>query len=321
MSAADEIPPEEHELEQLLRRLPAEPVDPAARARARAAFLAGAATEGASRAGAPERTGRTMDATSEQAFERWLARALAPEPARAEARARARAVFLSSLSGLPGVGGPRPVASRRRRVLALALAAAGVLAVTFLMPETPRWRVQLFSPVAFDDEEFRLVDEDRLATTLERSGRLVSREAPVRLALSDALELELRPGTTLLVPALPELDGGTPILFELEAGECLLRTRPGWRGNPLLVRTAFGDVRATGTAFGVLALPECVCVCVVEGAVEVDSGAAVERVEANSSLQLFRRGDPAPQRAPFSTDPASPESAHQAPLQAFGSED
>lgn len=317
MNGGDELPPEEREVEELLRRLPGEPVDPAARARAREAFLAAGAAADASRAEGAARTPPAMDEASEQVFERWLARVLVPEGVPPEARSRARAAFLS---GLATQGHPRPVAPRRLRLLALTLAAAGVLAVTFLLPETPRWRVQLFAPVAFDDAEFRLADEGRLATLLEGSGRLATGEAPTRLALSNALELELRPSTSLRVPVLPELDGGTPIVFELESGECLLRTRPGWRGNPLIVRTAFGDVRATGTVFGVLVQPECMCVCVAEGAVEVDTGGALERVGARSSLQVQRRADPAPLRAPFSEDPASPEGAHQAPLRAFESE-
>lgn len=317
MSGAPEPADEERELEELLRRLPPEPVDPAARARARAAFLAAGNPVEPSQAAGPARSGMVMDATSEQAFERWLSRVLVPEAAPPEARARARAAFLS---GLAGRGGPRPVATRRLRVLALALAAAGVLAVTFLMPETPRWRVQLFAPVAFEAQDFRLEDEARLASELEASGRLVTGEAPTRLLLSDALELELRPATTLRVPALPELDGGTPVVFELEAGECLLRTRPGWRGNPLVVRTTFGDVRASGTTFGVLVTPECMCVCVAEGAVEVDGGASSERVQAGTSLLLARRGDPAPVRTPFSDDPTSPERVHLDPLRAFHDE-
>jgi len=312
MSAGREDSPEQRELEELLRRVPREAVDPEARARARALFLAAGRAAEASQGEGPVRSGTVMDGASEQAFELWLARVLVPEGVQPEVRARARAAFLS---GLAERGGARPPAPRRLRFFALALAAAGVLAVTFLLPEAPRWRVELLTPVAFEEEEFGLQDEGRLASSLERSGRIVTREAPTRLALSDALELELRAGTTVFVPVLPELDGGTPIVFELEAGECLLRTRAGWRGNPLFVRTPFGDVRATGTTFGVLVTPECMCVCVAEGTVEVDGGGRIERVEARTSLLVSRQGDPA--RTPFSSDPTSPERDHLEPLQAF----
>jgi len=310
--------PDERELEELLRRLPVEPADPAARARARAAFLA-AAEEGRSRSEGLERTGRAMDVRSEQAFESWLKGLLEaePEPVRPEARARARTAFFS---GLAQQVGPRPEFPRRLRLLALTLAAAGVLAVTFLLPEAPRWRVELLETVAFDEEEYGMQDEERLASELEASGWLVTRDVPTRLRLTDALEVELRPGTTLFVPPLPELDGGTPIVFELKSGECLLRTRAGWRGNPLLVHTDFGDVRATGTTFGVLVMPECMCVCVAEGSVEVHGGSSVERVEARTSLLFTRLADPAPVRMAFTDDPTSPDWDHQAPLLALAQE-
>jgi len=86
------------------------------------------------------------------------------------------------------------------------------------------------------------------------------------------------------------------------------------------VRTPYGDVRATGTVFGVLVEEGCMCVCVAEGAVQVEGSERSERVEARQLLQLTRRDDPAPLRMAFTTDPASPERAHLAPLEAFESE-
>jgi hypothetical protein len=313
MSAAREPgPPDERELEELLARLAAEPVDPARREQARAAFLE-AAGVARSRVRDPLRSPEIMDASSEQAFAAWLAHVAPAEPARAERRARARAAFFSGLAVLAPA--PRPV-PRRLRVVALLLAAAGILLVTFILPETPRWRVELFGPVAFEDEEFRLLDEGRLGSEIERPGRLVTRGTPARFLLGDALELELRADSELLLPGLPELDGGAPILFELLQGEVFVRTREHWRGNPLVVRTAFGDVRDLGTTFGVLVAAGCMCVCVAEGTVEIDG----EHVEAHSSAQFARRADPQPVRMPFPTSAEDPAEKHTGPLVLFRDE-
>lgn len=316
MSAEREAGPPERELEDLLARLPAEAVDPARRAAARAAFLA-AAGAAPSRADHPLRSQESMDPSSEQAFVEWLVRVAPAEPARLERRARARAAFLSGLAA--HAPAPRAV-PRRLRAVALLLAVAGILLVTFLLPRPPQWSVELLGPVAFDDEEFRLVDEGRLGSELARPGRLLTSGTAARLVLSDALELELRADSELLMPGLPELDGGTPILFELVRGEVFVRTRERWRGNPLLVRTAFGDVRDLGTTFGVLVAADCMCVCVAEGSVEVDGGGMPERVEANSSVQFTRRADPAPGRMPFPTSPDDPGQKHVGPLVLFRDE-
>ncbi|MEQ1892188.1 MAG: FecR family protein [Planctomycetota bacterium] len=316
MSVGREPDPSERELEDLLARLPSEPVDAARRDAARAAFLAAAGAQ-ASRAEPPLRTREAMDASSEQAFALWLARVAPAEPARSERRARARAAFLSGLAA--SAPGPRPV-SRRLRAVAVLLAVAGILLVTFLLPGTTAWRIELLGPVAFDDEEFRLIDEGRLASELQRPGRLQTRGTPARLVLSDALELELRADSELLVPGLPELDGGEPILFELVRGEVFVRTRERWRGNPLFVRTAFGDVRDLGTTFGVLVTADCMCVCVADGAVEVDGGGVPERVEANTSALFSRRSDPNPGRSAFPTLPDDAAHEHTGPLVLFRDE-
>jgi ferric-dicitrate binding protein FerR (iron transport regulator) len=204
-------------------------------------------------------------------------------------------------------------------VAALFLAAAGILLVTFLLPETVQWRVELLGPVAYDEEEFPLPEEGRLARELERPGRLVTRGTPARLQLGDALELELRPGSELFLQGLPELDGGTPLVFELTRGEVFLRTRERWTGNPLFVRTPLGDVQALGTTFGVLVQEACMCVCVAEGVVEVAGGARRERVEALNSTQFSLAGSE-PVRMPFPTEADDPAQAHTGPLVLFRDE-
>ena len=119
---------------------------------------------------------------------------------------------------------------------------------------------------------------------------------------------------------LPELDGGTPVLFELARCEVFVRTRERWTGNPLVVRTAFGDVRDLGTTFGVLVTAECMCVCVADGMVEVDGGGVPERVEANHTALFSRQADPSPVREPFPTSPDDPGQKHVGPLVLFRDE-
>lgn len=308
--SADSGAPEERELAEFLQRLPREPVDPLRREEARAAFLAA----GASRAsGAARREPTMLSPHDEEAFARWLVRVAPPEPARAERRARARAAYLSGVAQTA----PEPRApSWRRRWLGLALAAAGLL-LTFLLPEPTRWKVELFAPVSFEGESFPRADGQRLAVQLEGAGTLVTAGGPARLVLGDALELELRADAELFVPSLPELDGLSQLRFELRSGECYLRTRPGWRGNPLVVATELGDVRAHGTAFGVLLGAGGLCVCVAEGTVEVDNGLGPELVHARHLAEFAGRADPAPTRRAFPSTPNDPLEAHTQPLVGF----
>lgn len=322
MSAGDPRPgePDEDELAAWLERLaPARP-SPAARAAARRQFLTGEPASGASRPGAETRTGGAMahatppqtplDAGEEGGFAAWLAGRMPLSPPRPEARRRARLSFLSAASNSPAAAPP----SRARRVLVWLAAAAALLLVTLHGPEPDRWRVRPDGPLVLDGAEFELGEEDRLAAALEHSGRLESRATRARLVLGGVLEFELLPGTTLEVPPLPELDGLAPLDFELARGEVFLRTRAGYPGNPVRVRTDLAEIQLSGTTVGVLADEEGTCVCVAEGAVRVTSARGVEELPARNSLRLFRDPAQAPRSEPFAPGPAS---AHVGELLAF----
>jgi hypothetical protein len=320
MSSAKDAPegaPEDPELEELLRRVPSEPADPRRREEARRAFLAGApspgvAGEGASRARELDRMGRAMAPDEQDGFVAWLASVALAEPARPEAKRRARLAFLSQVAAVPR-------ATRRERppfrLAVLALAAAAILAVTFLLPEPARWSVRLDGPLALDEREFRPGDEVRLAAALEAPGTLATTGSGARLSLGDdALVLELLPGSELALPPLPELDGLAPVRFDLARGEAYVRTAREWAGNPILVRTPSADVTLSGTVVGVLVGDFGTCVCVAEGSVRVRGARAGgdELVPERTTLRVFAAAG-----APNEVEPLG-DSEHERPLLEFG---
>jgi ferric-dicitrate binding protein FerR (iron transport regulator) len=253
-------------------------------------------------------------------LEAWIARTPLAPPARAAFRAELRGGFVGGRLHAPLA--ERPAGGRWLRRAALAAAAAGILAVTFLLPDPPRWEIELAGPVRVAGEEFRPGEENRIEVELEVGAELESLGSPVWLRDGAGLELELRPGSRLLVPALPE-PGPIPIELALERGELLLRTDPDLARSPLRVATPLAEVVPVGTVFGVLVDGEGACVCVARGRVEVTSvflpgGAAP--VEEGWSLRF--RGEPgtAPLEQPFPDDPAAPDFAHVAELRGFAAD-
>jgi FecR-like protein len=291
----------ERELEDWLRRLPpgahGSP-DAEKRAAARQAFLAAGAT-GAVRAGgagaAPEprsRTGfrpRTVlvdDAEGSDGFAAWLAECAPAAPPAPEVRRRARLAFLSALAG------ERPLLRTRRsfRALVLTLAAAAIVAVTFLLPAAEHWEVELGGPLRFAAAEYAPGEDGRLAAALEGSGTVETGGERARFTLGGVLDVELLAGSALSFPPLPELDGVEPIAFELTRGEAYVRTRADYPGNPVIVRTGLADVVLSGTTIGVLVDGDCTCVCVAEGRVRVTGArlpGAGQELGPRASLRLF----------------------------------
>jgi hypothetical protein len=294
----------DRELEELLRRAGTPAPDPARRADARRAFLAGPAGTG-SRAGAPGRIDARMahgelDPEEEDAFLDWLADLSAESPSPAVHR-RARLAFLTTVAA--EAPPPPPRVSRRRHALVLALAAAAIAAVTLLLPEREHWRARIDGTVLLDGREYAPGDEARLAAELAGSGTLETALAPLRLT----------------VGALPQLDGGSAIDLELAQGELFLRTSARWAGNPILVRTPVADVMLTGTTVGVLADELGTCVCVADGTARVQSPnlAGFGRdVGERSTLRIWAARGREPDAGPFPPDGA-PEAGHTEPLVGF----
>lgn len=318
MSASD--PEHEKELEEWLRRHPPEPCDPARRAQARRAFLSAdqAGRSDPSRARGPARMGADMESGAhgeEAAFEAWLARAPLEAPS-AAARRHARLAFLTEVAAAP-----LPLRTRRSfRRMVWALAAAAILAVTFLLPEPERWRVQLDGRVVFDEGEYLPGDEARLAAAMERSGTLETGAARGRIELGDALVVDLLAGGSLSVPPLPVLDGVEPVEFDLGRGEAYLRTSPSYPGNPIVVRTDLADVTLHGTTVGVLVDAQGTCVCVADGTARVTSArlpAGFQDVGPRLTLRLFHDMGVDPKTEPFPSEDRGQDSAHTADLVAF----
>jgi hypothetical protein len=321
---AEERERSERELEELLRRLPPERPAAERRAAARREFLA-AGAEAGSRAPAPSRMGRGMpergpnpldrDGGDEErdGFVAWLAVHAATPPPRAEARQHARLAFLTAVAAEPL---PRR-ARRSYRAAVLVAAAAAILAVTFLLPEPDRWHLRLDGPLRFADDEYGVGDEERLAAALEESGTLETLGAGARLSLAHDFDVELSPDATLLVPTLPELDGASPIDFELTRGEAYVRTAASYPGNPITLRTELVEVTLHGTTVGILVDELGTCVCVCDGTARVTStrlSGGSRDVEAHHTLRVYR--DPA-LGTKFEPFPSDPDAHHTNALIAF----
>lgn len=330
----------QRELEELLRRVPLERLDPARLARARQTFLATAAAGGQpSQADLPARMGAVMgteahgrgdagqdgagqdgdgqDGRDDQSgFEAWLAaRAPAVLPS-AEGHRRARLAFLSAVAATP----PPLRARRSFRRLVWAAAAAAILAVTFFLPQPERWSVQLDGRLSCDATEYLPGDEARLAAALERSGTVATALARARFALGGELVLELLTDTELEFPFQTELDGVAPLEFALTRGETYLRTRAGYPGNPVVVRTELANVALHGTTVGVLVDELGTCVCVADGTARVTSAllpTGYQDVGPRGTLRVFFDPGMGPKFEAFPADGGGPESAHTADLVAF----
>jgi len=308
------------ELEELLRRVPPEHSDPARRAEARRAFLAAGAAGGdaPSRAPAPARMGGVMGTganAEEQAFAAWLAARAPAESMSAAVRRRARLAFLTAVAATP----PPLRARRSFRRLVWGLAAAAILAVTFLLPEPERWSARLDGRLTFDGTEYSPGDEARLTAALERSGTLETHVARGRLEFGDALALELLPGCSLSIPPLPVLDGVEPLEFELARGETYLRTSAAYPGNPIVVRTTLADVALHGTTVGVLVDEQGTCVCVADGTARVTSAllpGGYRDLGPRFTLRVFHDPGMGPKLEPFPPEDR-PGAAHTSDLVEF----
>lgn len=321
MSARDP----ERELEEFLRGLGIERPDPLRRAEARRTFLGGQPADASRmRAAArmePVMTGaRSAKERADEAdgFDAWLAAREPAERPPAEVRRRARLAFLTAIASDP----PPRRASRAVRGLVLALAAAAILAVTFLLPEPEHWSVRLDGPLRFEGADYALGEEARLGADLEGPGVVETSLARARFSLGGGLEVELLPGAALAFPGLPELDGVSTLALELTRGEAYLRTAPSYPGNPILVHTGAADVRLHGTTVGVLVDEHGTCVCVADGTVRVTSEhlPGSQDVGARSSLLVRFEGPRMHEAEPFPAQGSGPGAAHTDPLVAFANE-
>lgn len=320
MSATDPEHPE-RELEEWLRRVPPESSDAARRAQARWAFLgAGLARMGEpSHAGVPGRTGSVMPegAHDEErdGFAAWLAARAPATPPPPDVRRRARLAFLTAVAATPP-----PLRERRSfRRSVWALAAAAILAVTFLLPDPERWSVRLDGRLRCDGVEFLPGDEERLAAALEGSGTVETELARARFQLGGGFVLELLPDSALAFPFQPGLDGVEPLEFELTRGEAYLRTSAAYPGNPIVVRTALADVTLHGTTVGVRTDAQGTCVCVADGTARVTSARLARGFQdvGARSILLFDSAPAVAARTEAFPAEGPAESAHTADLVAF----
>lgn len=308
----------ERELEALLRSMPPAPPGLPFRDRVRKAFLAGSVPGGeAEEASRPGQRPR-MDPGLYPAFEQWLATVPLSPPAREAFRSQTRSRFLAG--GIQEVSAP-PARPRGKlvRIAVPVLAAAAILAVTFFLPEPPRWKVKLEGPVRLAGKEYRPEEANRFEVELAHAATLESLVNRVELSL-EGLTFLVLPGSEFLFPDLPDLDGATPIPLTLAGGEVYLRTGPDYRGNPIRIHTREEEVLVAGTSLGILADEQGTCVCVAEGKVGIEGAlipGGTREVEAGQSYRVFPGGGMDPKLMPFPGEPGEPEYDHVQELLRF----
>ena len=84
--------------------------------------------------------------------------------------------------------------------------------------------------VSFAEAQFTSGDGARLAALLEGAGTIETEET-AHLSFAGQFELDLLAGSALVLPSLPQLDGVSPIEFELLRGEAHLRTTVSYAGK------------------------------------------------------------------------------------------
>lgn len=238
----------------------------------------------------------------------WLSGVRVTPPARAAFREDLRHAFLGGSRG--GDTGRLPVRWGRGRLVLVSLAAAAALvASTFLLPGETRWEVEGLvgsGRVELSSGSFGPEEVGRLADEITHGTQLSTLEQEVRLAIDERVSLRVLPHSRIRLHELADLGQGLPLSFVLEQGELYFQSHPGYPGDPILVQTGDVEVRASGTAFGVLVDERGTCTCVCDGVVTVlgrGSGEVEKRVSEGSSYLVFRGGTMAPKEMPF--DPAS----------------
>jgi hypothetical protein len=304
-----EGPDEGAGLESWLREVRGEPPRPAFRAACRTRFLAG--DDGVSRSPPAVRSSTVVIDRDEQR----LADVRITPPAAERFRAEVRRSFLAQ-EAVPEARSRPPA---WKIVLVPLAAAAAILAIAYLLPDETRWKVvhlQGEGPVEVssgrlapgEPSEIRRLSEELTAGT-----RLSTAEQEVTLAIDDVVSVRVLPHSRIRFQELGELGEGRPLSFVLESGELYFRTHAGYPGDPIRVETSDVEVRASGTAFGVLVDERGTCTCVCDGVVTVRTrgeGGADERVDEGTSYLVFRGGAMGPKKMPFDTSPGAPEAEH-----------
>ncbi|MBU1674842.1 FecR family protein, partial [bacterium] len=210
----------------------------------------------------------------------------------------------------------RPPRSVWRRTAMPTLAVAAALALLMVVTNRRPGPVPLGGggpgTVTVDGQTVPANRPEALARLLHPGARVtLSDDAELDLHYPGVMVWRLEPGTTAVLPPAPGRWYGKALECRLEKGELGLRTGPGFPGARLAIVTAEGRAIVTGTLVSVYRDDAVTCVCVVEGAVvmETASGEVLGNIEAGRRRVLFRDGS-----EPLHDAIAPP---HQAHLQAF----
>jgi hypothetical protein len=173
--------------------------------------------------------------------------------------------------------------------LLVAATAAWVLVQVF---QTPSWQIHTVLGkgwIKVGDQQADARDLGPLADLVRPGARIqVDGEAALDIRAGDAILIELAGGSDVTLPGTPRRWFAKPIESALHSGEIRLQTGPGFAGHTLIVHTAEGRVRVTGTAISVYKGDDFTCVCVLEGTARIGKDEArMEEVGAGLRKVMF----------------------------------
>ncbi len=210
-----------------------------------------------------------------------VARPLARPAFREELRLRFCSEAALHETQAPIVPLPDPRVARRWRFLRYGglLAAAGILAVGFVVLESPapRWKV-IHVPegtvVKVDGRPVPVGDTVALARSLSRANEIEVEHGDLVLQVGDLALLETDEGTRVAFEGFDRRGAGAPYGVRLRSGRLRAVTGPAFPGHKMKVSADLVDATVTGTAFEVEYDGFGDCVCCLDGEVQV-SGPAI----------------------------------------------
>jgi hypothetical protein len=173
--------------------------------------------------------------------------------------------------------------------LLVAAVAAWVLVQIF---QEPAWQIHAVlgkGSIVVDDRKVDTRAFEPLTNLVRPGARIkVDGEAALDLRAGDALLIELAGGSDVTLPGVPRRWFAKPLESALHLGEIRLQTGPRFAGHTLIVHTAEGRIRVTGTAVSVYKGEGFTCVCVLQGIARIGKDEArMEDVGAGLRKVMF----------------------------------
>ncbi len=198
---------------------------------------------------------------------------------------------------------PDPREARRRTFLRYGglLAAAGILAVGFIVLEAPapRWKVVQVpegTVVKLDGKVAPIDDSSAFARALSRAKEIEVEQGELVLQIENLALFDVAQGTRVSFQGFDERSPGAAYSVRVPSGRLRTVTGPAFHGHTMKVATDLLDATVTGTAFAVDYEPHGTCLCCLQGEVQV-SGPAIgsgPKTVRPETMCLVYRGSEAP---------------------------